>query len=453
MGPELHWFPGDVSRMELAAALVGMANTGGGTIYLGITPRSNKITGVSDVAAQQDSLFKTCLLIEPTLVLPLPKVYQVAQVDILQISVPQGLPHVYSMDGRYYWREGHRTNPIPPRQLRRLLVERGSISFESRLPPQATFHDLDPEQLGAYSQAYFKAVKFPEEESPPGIKEILVQRGCLRQDGDELRPTYAAVLLFSPSAQRWLPSAQILAARFSGTSLADRFIKQEISGSLSQQLHQVENFLRANLQSVVRMTGFSHQETLEYPFEAVRELVVNAIAHRDYNVQGDCIHLNIFSDRLEVISPGGLPGPITVNNILETRFSRNPVIAQVLSDLGFVERLGFGLDRVVTLMRDDSLRPPKFEEVARSFRVTLYNTPTQGISSRDLVGYQQLELNTRQNSALNYLGTHRRITNREFQEICPDVHPETLRRDLVDLVSRGILIKIGDKRATYYILK
>ena len=201
------------------------------------------------------------------------------------------------------------------------------------------------------------------------------------------------------------------------------------------------------------MTGFSHQETLEYPFEAVRELVVNAIAHRDYNVQGDCIHLNIFSDRLEVISPGGLPGPITVNNILETRFSRNPVIAQVLSDLGFVERLGFGLDRVVTLMRDDSLRPPKFEEVARSFRVTLYNTPTQGISSRDLVGYQQLELNTRQNSALNYLGTHRRITNREFQEICPDVHPETLRRDLVDLVSRGILIKIGDKRATYYILK
>lgn len=453
MGPDLHWFPGDAPRMELAAALVAMANTDGGTIYLGISPRSNQIEGVGDVGSQRDAIFKTCLLIEPTLVLPLPKVQRVAQVDILQISIPQGLPHVYSIDGRYYWREGFRTNPIPPRHLRRLLVERGTISFESRMPPEVTFQDLESEQLETYSQAYLNTINFPEGESPPSIKEILLQRGCLRQVGDDLRPTYAALLLFGRSPQRWLPSTQILAARFSGTSLGERFIKQEISGSLSQQLHLVEKFLRANLQNVVRMGGFTHQETLEYPFEAVRELVVNAIAHRDYNVQGDSIHLNIFSDRFEVTSPGGLPGPITISNILEARFSRNPIILQVLSDLGYVERLGYGLDRVVKLMREDSLRPPRFEEVAREFRVTLFNTPTQDSLSGDLAGYQHLELNSRQKSALNFLGTHRRITNREFRELCPEVHPETLRRDLADLVSRGVLIKIGDKRATYYILK
>jgi len=321
------------------------------------------------------------------------------------------------------------------------------------MPPEVTFQDLESEQLEAYSQAYLNTINFPQGESPPSIKEILLQRGCLRQVGDDLRPTYAALLLFGRSPQRWLPSTQILAARFSGTSLSERFIKQEISGSLSQQLHLVEKFLRANLQNVVRMGGFTHQETLEYPFDAVRELVVNAIAHRDYNVQGDSIHLNIFSDRFEVTSPGGLPGPITISNILEARFSRNPIILQVLSDLGYVERLGYGLDRVVKLMREDSLRPPRFEEIAREFRVTLFNTPTQDSSSGDLAGYQHLELNSRQKSALNLLGTHRRITNRGFQELCPEVHPETLRRDLADLVSRGVLIKIGDKRATYYILK
>lgn len=453
MGPELQWFPSDVSRLDLAAAMVALANTNGGAIYLGITPRSNEISGISDIAAQRDVIFKACLLIEPTLVIPVPVVHRVAQVDIMQISIPPGLPHVYSIDGRYYWREGKRTNPLPPRHLRRLLVERGSASFESRPAPEATFQVLDSEQLEAYSQAFLKAANFPSAEPLPSIEEILLQRGCLYQDGDELRLTYAALLLFGRSPQRWLPSAYILAARFGSSSFGDRFVKQEMSGSLVRQLRQAEDFLHANLQSVVRMTGFVHQETLEYPFEAVRELVVNAIAHRDYNVQGDSIHLNIFSDRFEVTSPGSLPGPITINNILETRFSRNPIISQVLADLGFVEKLGYGLDRVVKLMHDDSLRPPRFEEIARSFRVTLFNSPIQDASSRVLEDYQQLELNKRQISALNYLGTHRRITNREYQEICPDVHPETLRRDLADLVSRGLLIKIGDKRATYYILK
>lgn len=453
MGPELHWFPGDVSRMELAAAMVGMANTNGGTIYLGITPSSNEISGISDVASQRDILFKICLLIEPTLVIPLPVLYRIAQVDILQISIPAGMPHVYSIDGRYYWREGSRTNPLPPRHLRRLLVERGAVSFESRLAPEATFRDLDSEQLEAYSQAYLRAANIPAGGSSPGVEEILLRRGCLRQEGDELRLTYAALLLFGRLPQRWLPSAYILAARFSGSSYGERFIKQEMSGSLPQQLRLAEDFLHANLQSVVRMTGFTHRDTLEYPIEAVRELVVNAIAHRDYNVQGDSIHMNIFSDRFEVISPGGLPGPVTVSNILETRFSRNPILSQVLSELGFVEKLGYGLDRVVKLMREDALGPPRFEEIARSFRVTLYNTPSQDLSAKVLDEFQQLEINPRQTLALNYLATHRRITNREYQELCPDVHPETLRRDLADLVSCGVLIKIGDKRATYYILK
>ena len=215
-----------------------------------------------------------------------------------------------------------------------------------------------------------------------------------------------------------------------------------------QQLKEAEKFLRTNLQSVVRMVGLTHQETLEYPFNAVRELVVNSVAHRDYNAQGDCIHVNIFSNQLEVTSPGGLPGPITVDNLLQARFSRNPIIVQVLADLGFVERLGYGLDRVVAVMRENLLPPPQFEETTGVFRVTLRNEPVE-----DLSQYQLEDLNPRQVSALNYLAAHKRITNRAYQELCPDVHPETLRRDLSDLVSRDVLIKIGEKKSTYYILK
>jgi len=448
MSSSQHWYTENVPVEDLAAVLAGMANSEGGTIYLGVNPSSGKIEGVRDVPGAIDRLFRACLLTDPILVLPVPKTHPVAEMTILEIGVPQGLPHVFNLEGSYYWREGKQTQPMPPRQLRKLLVERGLLQFESQVPDDASFQDLDPQQLESYAEAYTAALNLPEDHEVPGIKEILHKRGCLKDVNGDLKPTYAALLLFGHSPQRWLPTAQILATRFSGDTFGDRFIKQEINGSLIQQLKEAEKFLRTNLQSVVRMVGLTHQETLEYPFNAVRELVVNSVAHRDYNAQGDCIHVNIFSNQLEVTSPGGLPGPITVDNLLQARFSRNPIIVQVLADLGFVERLGYGLDRVVAVMRENLLPPPQFEETTGVFRVTLRNEPVEDLSQFQLEG-----LNPRQVSALNYLAAHKRITNRAYQELCPEVHPETLRRDLSDLVSRDVLIKIGEKKSTYYILK
>jgi ATP-dependent DNA helicase RecG len=453
MGPDLHWCAEDVALGELAAQLAAFANTSGGTIFLGINPQSGKVQGVQDISTALDRVFRACLSIDPTLVIPVPRVQRVGEVNLLHISVPQGLPHVFGLEGRYYWREENQVIPIPPRQLRQLLVEKGMILFESQTQKDATYQDLDEQQVEDYCQAYYSATKIKEWESQPGIKDILVQRGCLHEMEAELLPTYAGLLLFGRAPQRWLPTAQILAARFSGHSFGDRFVKEEMNGSLISQLQQAEKFLRANLQSVVRLIGLAHEEVLEYPFDAVRELIVNAIAHRDYNLQGDSIHLNIYSDRLEVTSPGGLPGPITIENILSARYSRNPVIVQVLADLGYVERLGYGLDRAVTSMRQNSLNPPQFEESAGTFRVTLHNSPAEDLPPNDLSQYLALGINPRQEAALNYLATRRRITNREFHELCPEVHPETLRRDLSDLVSKGVLVKIGDKKSTYYVLK
>lgn len=415
-------------------------------MLLGVAPRSGEIHGISNAGEALDKIFQAALMADPTLVLPVPQVHKVGREQVLAITIPTGLPNVYNLEGRYLWREGRQDNPIPPRRLRQILLERGAVQFETELPSDATLDDLDADQIGAY----IGRLNIPGNESQT---EILLRRGCLRKMGRDLRPTYAALLLFGRYPQRWLPSASILAARFSGVAFGDQFVKQEISGSLPEQLRRAEIFIRDNLRRVVRLVGLSHEEVLEYPFEAVRELLVNAVAHRDYNQQGDTIHLNLFADRLEVSSPGGLPGPVNLKNLLRARFSRNPVIVQVLSDLGFVERLGYGLDRVVTLMHQNGLKKPRFEEEAGGFRVTLFREISPEDTRVDLSLYRDLDLNPRQEKALSYLVQHKRITNREYQELSPDVHPETLRRDLVDMVSKGVLLKIGDKKATYYILK
>jgi ATP-dependent DNA helicase RecG len=459
MGPSLQWFPEDVSITSLAATFVGMANSDGGTVILGISPRAGELIGVVDPEATCERLFQAAILVEPTLVLPLPHQIKAhsktlsRQVDLIVITVPSGLPHVYSLDGRYLGRNGTQTDLLPARKLYKLLHQRGTVQFESRLISDASLQDLDENQVMEYAhQAGYV--------SPGDLEqsyEFLIKRGCLKRVDAKLQLTYAAILLFGRFPQQWLPNATILAGRFPGPTLSNLYIKRDITGNLPDQLRQAGDFLRANLKTVVRVVGLQHQESLEYPFEAVRELLVNAVAHRDYNLQGDNIHLNIFSNRLEISSPGTLPGPVTLKNLLDARFARNAIISQVLSDLGYVERLGYGLDRVVDVTRNAGLLPPQFEELAGSFRVTLFAgfPETKTVNGRlpDLSRYVNLNLNSRQQMALAQLAQNQRITSHQYQLLCPDVHAETLRRDLADLVSRGILIKVGDKKATYYILK
>jgi ATP-dependent DNA helicase RecG len=444
-GSSLHWYPERFSLTDLAETLAAMANTHGGKVLLGISPREGKFHGISDPEAAIDLVFQASLLADPVLVLPVPIQQEINGKKILIVTVPDGLPHAYNIHGKYLKRDGHHNAPIPARQLRELLVARGVLQFESRAPSDASLDDLDQTQIQAYLEEINRA--------DADWQQTLLQRGCLAREDDKVLPTHAALLLFGKNPQRWLPNATILAARFPGISFSDEFLRQDISGTLPQQLRQAETFLQDNLRTVVRMVDLTHQDTPEYPYSAVRELLVNAVAHRDYNQQGDNIHLYLYSDRLEIHSPGELPGPVTLDNLLQARFSRNAVIVQVLSDLGFVERLGYGLNRVVTVMRQHGLRAPHFEEIGGSFRATLYGQPFPEQTLPDLSAYQDLELNPRQEQLLDFLAHNKRITSRDYQELCPDVHSETLRRDFVDLVQRGVLIKMGTKRATYYILK
>jgi ATP-dependent DNA helicase RecG len=444
-GTQVDWMPAGTPPARIATSLVGMANAQGGSLIIGVSPRTNRVPGVPDPEQAIDRVLQAALMAEPPLVIPFPELIEFDNRTVILVRIPAGLPHVYALDGRYLVREGPVVGPLSAPRLRRMLVERGVTSFESEAPPGAGLEDLSQPQV----EAYLSTVGSP---ATANAWEILSHRGCLIKDDGGYRPTAAGLLLFGADPQRWFPQADILAARFSGRTVTNAFIRQTIRGTLTEQLHAVELFLRDHLRESVRLEGMQAKRRLEYPLEAVRELVVNAVSHRDYSIAGDDIRLFLFSDRLEVQSPGGLPGPVTVDNILDARFSRNPVIVQVLADLGYNERLGYGLDRVVALAGEWRMRRPLFEETPSGFRVTLF-APDETLPASPRQRWEGLDLNQRQRQALDYVTRHGRITNREYQELAPQVHSETIRRDLADLVSRGILLKIGDRRGTYYILK
>jgi len=242
--------------------------------------------------------------------------------------------------------------------------------------------------------------------------------------------------------------------RFVGTELrgedglAGYGRREEIGGPLARLVERTWEVLMEEMHVGAVVKGLEREERTEYPLFAVREALVNAVCHRDYRLRGRRIEIRKFADRLEIISPGGLPGFITLDNIVDEHFSRNPRIVAGLYQWGYIEELGLGVDRMIEEMTQAGHAPPAFKETAYSFTVSLSN-----VRERPPIPRWERTMNERQAKALAYIREHGRITNRDYRQICPDVSPETLRLDLVDLTERGLLLKIGAKKGTYYILK
>ncbi|MBU0493669.1 MAG: helix-turn-helix domain-containing protein [Chloroflexi bacterium] len=446
-GPDLEFKSENTKPSKLAETLIALANAQGGVVLIGVNGRTGEVEGVRDPRLTREAAIEATLLCEPPLILPLPEVTSLQEKPVIAVVVPEGLPNVYSLNGRYLARVGSLNKPMPAATLRRLLIERGEITFEMLADPRATFADLDLNKVADYARAFRWGGNM-------SMEELLLSRGCLTRDKDQYRPTNAGILLFGAEPQKFFMNAQIILVQYPGLEMGDEFIREDIGGTLEEQIDAAELFLVRNMRKTMRLVGLGREEVTEYPVEAVREMVVNAVAHRDYSIRGEAIRISMFNDRVECYSPGRLPGHVTVQNILEERFSRNEAIVQVLADRGYIERLGYGINRMIQIMKDHGAQPPLFEERAGGFQVTLHAVAAELTADpAEMAKWLALGLNERQIRALQYLSTIPRITNREFRRLCPDVSNETIRSDLADLVDRNILLKIGDKRATYYILK
>lgn len=416
--------------LEFAETLTAFANGRGGSFTVSATQPEQVL----------EQILQGALRSSPPLVIPIPNIQRERGRAVINVTIPPGLPHVYSVEGRYLIRENERNTPLLPARLRRLMLERGEMTFEDEVVHGANESDLDWNAVEQYAERL----------GVSNTRELLIRRGCLREMGGKYKPTQAGMLLFGRDPVRFIRGAFITAVRFAGREMGDVFTRIEITGALPEQIRRAETFLIDHLRKDVQLTGsMERQERYELPLESAREALVNAVAHRDYSIQGDGIRLYLFGDRLEVTSPGRLPGPVTLSNLVDERFSRNSIIVQVLADLGFIERLGYGIDRILTLSRENSLPTPEFDETNGGFRIRLYSSESVNYAAP---AFDYTGLNPRQQQALEFLLRHNTITNRQYQELCPDVHSETLRRDLADLVTREMIERLGEKRGSYYVL-
>ena len=183
-------------------------------------------------------------------------------------------------------------------------------------------------------------------------------------------------MLFAHEPQRFLGQTEVACVRFKGTDVVSYIDRRDLRGPLYQLVNDAEQFIYRHMKIGRRIEGFAGVEYREYPAEAVREAIVNAVVHRDYSRHGQRIQLSMFDDRIEVYSPGTLPpGVLTGEDEAPGAAVRatQPHHRRSVSRLGsrYIERLGTGMRRMAAAMEAHGLPRPHFDEMGSEFRVTL----------------------------------------------------------------------------------
>jgi ATP-dependent DNA helicase RecG len=346
-------------------------------------------------------------------------------------------------------RSGRENRPLAGQEIQQLATSKSTGDFETTTVPGATPDDFDRNVVDEY------LAKREARGAPRlgALSDLLFEIGATTRSGE---PTVSGILLFGRNPQAFLPQSGIVFVRFASTEPrsedggAGYGRRDELSGPLARMVERAWNIVWEEMRAGARVDSLEREELTEYPRFPVREALINAVAHRDYRIQGRRIEIRMYADRMEVISPGGLPGYITLDNLVEEHYSRNPRIVNGLFQWGYIEELGLGIDRMIEEMAQAGHPLPTFRAMPHSFTVTLHKSDEpRRASAPDWTR----NMNERQARALTYVQQQGSITNREYQRLCPDVSSETLRLDLVDLVEKNLLLKIGSKKGTYYILK
>jgi ATP-dependent DNA helicase RecG len=329
-----------VRAADLAEEIIAFANSDGGEIWLGVED-DRTISGLS--RSYEQDVMNICRTICIPPLLPHYEEFEVENKRIACVTIASGKDKPYYTNrNRYYIRVGSTKRVASREELLRLFEASGAIHYDIVEVGRAVASDLDLSQIGNYFTRY--NLSFFDEPDDERLR-LMAFTDLLGPTG---KPTIAGLLVFGLAPERFLPQSGVSFAHFVGSELsADLLDKQNIYGTLPRQVDNSLAAIKANLHTSSTIEGARRVERPHYPDRVFRELLVNACVHRNYSLYGANIRVFLFSDRLEVISPGRLPNTVTVEKLrVGTSFARNPVLVRLMENLGYVDKLGRGLPMV-----------------------------------------------------------------------------------------------------------
>lgn len=445
-----------IKPSDIASLIVAFANAEGGTIAVGISDKKKTVEGFQEVGTEKINAF---INVPRDCCKPTPEYTE----EILNVINSKGKPDrilllhiapsvdqiIRTSNDSTYLRIGDKTKEIKGAELRNLEYNKSTRHYEDECHMDAKLEDMNEGLLLEY-QKLLGAENMT-------FEQVLRARGFLKTVGEKEYLTNAAVLLFATNIQQFYPNCRIRFIRYDGNQALVgtrmNIIKDiSIEDSILKIIEQAKTVISSQLREFTALnkeTG-KFKTVPEYPEFAWQEGIVNAVTHREYGMAGSYIQVFMYDDRLEIISPGKLPNIVTLENIKETRYSRNPRISRVLTEFGWVRELNEGVKRIYRDMEDFFLEPPIYLEPEQSVRLILKNniimrTVRQLNRVKDSIENDVWnQLDELDKIILTYMGSVKEVTRIKLEDITGK-SGRTITSRLNKLLERNIIKRNGNK--------
>ena len=409
----------------LAKDICAFANANGGKILLGVDDNGNiKRLKVSNKIRSQ--IYDITRNADPAIKILLEKMG-----DVLVIIVPEGTNKPYSINGKFYIRYGPNSQQLSRNEIREFFQKEGLVLFDEK--PNKDFNlskDFSKEAFGEFLK---------ESKSSRVLKEKDVLKNLSLLKDEKLKN--AGVLLFSKKITDFFSSATIICTLFQGKTKYQILDTKEFDRDIYSNFRDALTYIQSKLNTKYIIKGGPREEMLELPLEALREGLLNAIAHRDY-VPNASIQVHIFADRLEIINPGGLVKGMTKEDLGKKSLSRNNLLFGLMQRMHLVEKVGSGILRMKAAMKNYGLNAPKFDINDNWFSI-IFDRPSEVSEKMPEKMPEKI---------LYLISKNNKITIQSLTEKL-SADSRTIERNIAKLKQKGLLKRIGPAKGGHWQVK
>lgn len=421
------------------------SNTRKGFVLVGVAD-SGEIKGIDIGKKTIESLANYIKQHTDNHVYPAIDVKRIDKKEIIIIEIDEKSEKPVFFKGKAYKRIGKSVHRLSASEIRELAKKSTKTYWDEQACEGASLDDIDMEFVKKIFIPLYE--KTSDKKITGNPNELLESLNCIRNN----KPTNAGILLFGKNPQKIFAKSYIALARYKGNvESVERLDYKEFNGNLFGQIDKCNDHIIEHIaiMSNLEPGKIKREDIPEYGRFSVRELITNAVCHRDYEDQHTKVIIKMFSDKITFYNPGGLPKDITPKNITEKQFSRNQNIANALAKVRYIEELGEGWNKIIKEHKDHLLKPsmPMIESDESTTLVTI-----NSIKEKFKEEEKRMELNDRQKKIIKFIEENGRITTSSCATLL-DASNDTALRELTRLKSINLIKRNGIGRNIYYVIK
>jgi len=433
---------------DVVETISAFSNRNGGRVFIGVADDCG-IVGVDIGKKTIEKLANQIKQNTDPVIHPSIRVEEIGGKQVIVVDVDESTPKPVIAFGIAFIRVGKSNQKLGYEGIRNLTLKTSKVYWDGLVCEGAGPEDIDEEKVKWFLDER-KRKRNVAKPRDMAFEELLINIGAVKSFEGDIKPTNAGILFFGKNPQRFFINSGLRVVKFKGTDVTHPVIDRiDCRETLWEMVNVAEEFIRRNIRllSFRVATSFQREDKFEYPIDALREAMINALIHRNYLEPAD-VRTFLFDTHVEIINPGTFPNGVTPKHPIHKPV--NPILCSLMYDIGFIEKYGSGIQLMRRLCRECGNREPYYNLHPLETKIVFESQikETTYIEVADISD----KLNERQKKALYFAQKKGFITRKEYMDI-NSVSNKTAYNELKDMAEKGLVTMIGKGRGVKYMIK